>query len=158
MILAEFATSYIWRCCRLYWTEEDVIPWILPSSICHLYGSRWPESTDVQSWGAEDWIPFCISTVHQQHWGSSAEKRKGGWFRSITPQIMWYSGSGCATMATVFHWPTDGLPSVSVWYLLNGGLGVQRASSTSWWMLWGEADRGNERCSDERRPGVRITF
>lgn len=90
--------------------------------------------------------------VHQQHWGSSAEKRKGGWFRSVTPQIMWYHGSGCATMATVFHWPTDGLPSVSVWYLLNGGLGGQRASSAILWMMWGETDRGNKRYSDEPRP------
>lgn len=63
-------------------------------------------------WTSGD-LECIIFGVYITAYWQQCRAKKGGWFSSITPLIMRQHGSGCAAMATVLHWPSDGLPCVS---------------------------------------------
>lgn len=121
-----------------------------------------------------DWT-FFVFFLYSSTTGSSAERKaekrntekdEGGWFSSITTRFMRQHGSGCAAMATVFHWPTDEADlCVSViaaeqmcacvcvcvrWRERGEHRGWRREAEIDWWS--GEREREKEREAGVRRP------
>lgn len=101
-------------------------------------------------------FPLSCDNVFLYYCWSRAEK--GGWFSSITLLIMRQHGSGCAAMATVFHWPSDGT-ALCVSAIAADLMYVWRmCMCILCWFVWDMARKGernmqrkNERIIDRQR-------
>ena len=142
------------------WAKKNTlhVKWAVVS--CSLQGNR---VFEVFMWTSGDLdctiLRFHIAAYRQQ----CRAEEKGGWFSSITPRIMRQHGSGCAAMATVFHWPTDGAAlcvSVIAAERMNMWRMCMRASTACVCVCVFEMDGGKRRqrkWERERLTGVRMT-